>query len=56
MVRTILPALTLCLGVAAVSAAEPLPPRETIEWCNLWWENTGDQTLPRVLLIGDSIT
>lgn len=30
--------------------------REAIEWCNIRWENTNDTTLPRVLLIGDSIT
>ncbi len=29
--------------------------RETIEWCNFRWEEAPDLTLPRVLLIGDSI-
>jgi len=30
--------------------------RETIEWCNIRWENTNDNKRPRVLLIGDSVT
>ncbi|MDB5085958.1 MAG: hypothetical protein JWN30_2844 [Bacilli bacterium] len=29
---------------------------EKTEWCNLRWLNTNDDQLPRVLLIGDSIT
>lgn len=30
--------------------------REKYEWCNIWWEEANNQALPRVLLIGDSIT
>lgn len=30
--------------------------REHCEWCNLWWEQANNETLPRVLFIGDSIT
>lgn len=30
--------------------------KEDIEWLRLWCENTNDSTLPRVALIGDSIT
>jgi len=30
--------------------------RETIEWCNIWIEGASGTSLPRVLLIGDSIT
>ena len=30
--------------------------RERIEWAQIRWENTGDTKLPRVLLIGDSIS
>ena len=41
-------------GVAEVKSAEDLQ-RETIEWCNIRWEYTNDQKLPRVLLVGDSI-
>lgn len=44
------------LGVAVMTAAAGLPPRENIEWANFWFENTNDQQLPRVLLVGDSIT
>jgi len=36
--------------------SQTTPQREPIEWCNIRWENTGDQKLPRVLLIGDSIS
>ena len=38
--------------MATANAAQ----RERIEWCNIRWERTNDQQLPRVLLIGDSIT
>jgi hypothetical protein len=30
--------------------------REKYEWSNNWWNNAEDATLPRVLLIGDSIS
>lgn len=30
--------------------------KEDIEWLRLWCEDTNDETLPRVALIGDSIT
>lgn len=29
--------------------------RETIEWCQMYWFDTGVSNLPRILLIGDSI-
>lgn len=29
--------------------------RETMEWSNMWWDHAPDTTLPRVLLLGDSI-
>ncbi len=32
-----------------------MKPRESTEWCRLYWFNTGDGKLPRVLLVGDSI-
>lgn len=32
------------------------PVREDIEWLNLWFPHTNDEGLPRVLLIGNSIT
>jgi len=32
-----------------------MKPRESTEWCRFYWYNTENTTLPRVLLIGDSI-
>ena len=32
------------------------PVRESIEWLDVWMPNTNDTGLPRVLLIGNSIT
>ncbi|MHA4842794.1 SGNH/GDSL hydrolase family protein [Flavitalea antarctica] len=32
------------------------PPRESIEWLDVWLPNTNDTALPRILLIGNSIT
>ena len=40
----------LCLPAAAQIY------RENIEWLDVWIPNTNDKALPRVLLIGDSIT
>ncbi len=37
----------------SVSSLEPI--RERIEWCDIWITNAGNDALPRVLLIGDSI-
>jgi len=47
---------TVVLGTMATANGQTAPQRETIEWCNLRWDNTNDQKLPRVLLIGDSIS
>lgn len=41
-------------GCAAEPAAPPV--REAIEWCDIWISNANKTNLPRVLLIGDSIT
>jgi len=49
--------LSLAFGVTAVvSSAEPHISREAIEWCNIWIPDANGTKLPRVLLIGDSIT
>ena len=51
--------LVLAAAIAAtavIHAAEPHISREAIEWCNIWIPDANDTTLPRVLLIGDSIT
>jgi hypothetical protein len=42
--------LAAMMGAAAMSL-----PRERSEWCQIWWEKANDATLPRVLLVGDSI-
>lgn len=50
--------LTLAL-VASSFLCEPAIAqiyRENIEWLDVWIPNTNDKALPRVLLIGDSIT
>jgi lysophospholipase L1-like esterase len=54
--------LRLLLGWFLVSAAliaqaeSPKVVRESIEWCNIWIPDADNAKLPRVLLIGDSIT
>ena len=40
----------------AIRADSPCISREAIEWCNVWITEANGTTLPRVLLIGDSIT
>ena len=50
IVATLLPLLTL----APVFADEPI--RERIEWADIWVTDADKDDLPRVLLIGDSIT
>ncbi len=55
-----------CLVIALLSAEfillpparseEPKLTREAIEWCDVWISNADKSDLPRVLLIGDSIT
>ncbi len=32
-----------------------MKPRENTEWCKVYWYDTGNTKLPRVLLVGDSI-
>jgi hypothetical protein len=44
----------LLMAVFAGFAADP--PRESTEWTDAWFPHTNEQNLPRVLLIGDSIT
>ncbi len=50
----------LLLLLAAVALAVPVDAqsvvRENIEWLDVWIPNTNDHALPRVLLVGDSIT
>ena len=46
-------AISANVGTAAES---PHIAREAIEWCNVWIPDANETKLPRVLLIGDSIT
>jgi len=44
------------LAAVSLFAQQPSVPREAIEWTDVWMPHTNEQNLPRVLLIGDSIT
>lgn len=50
--------LPAALVQAALGQGAPNPglQRETMEWSNNWWDVANDPKLPRVLLIGDSVT
>jgi len=49
--------LSCCAAlVHAAPAVVTPPPREQIEWCDIWISQANQAGLPRVLLIGDSIT
>jgi hypothetical protein len=53
-------AFLLAASVLFASHAAPadIPPsaRESIEWCDIWISHANETNLPRVLLVGDSIT
>ncbi|MCL5743951.1 MAG: SGNH/GDSL hydrolase family protein [Acidobacteria bacterium] len=46
----------LLLGMLAFAVSAAEVKRENIEWLDVWLPNCNDHDLPRVLLIGDSIT
>ena len=50
--------LLAMLGAAVQADAPAMPPSgcESIEWCDIWISHADETRLPRVLLIGDSIT
>jgi len=50
--------LVSCFASSAVAAPAEVPQseREGIEWCDIWITHANETGLPRVLLIGDSIT
>src|SRR5881394_3737231 len=58
--KNLLVSLALAAGVAInLAAAVPKAAqfsRESIEWCDIWISHANETNLPRVLLIGDSIT
>jgi hypothetical protein len=47
-----------CLATTGQTAPAGTPPlsRESIEWCDIWISHADETNLPRVLLIGDSIS
>src|SRR5712691_4028582 len=51
-------ALSAALAVSLITAcsSSAQPSRESIEWCDIWISHANETNLPRVLLIGDSIT
>jgi hypothetical protein len=57
--KLILP-LAFLIGLLFQACAQPAsyPPaaKESIEWCDVWISHANETNLPRVLLIGDSIT
>jgi hypothetical protein len=50
--------IPLILSFTEIGKAADYPPsaRESIEWCDVWISHADETNLPRVLLIGDSIT
>jgi len=56
--RRISAMLLIALPLLASPAEESSPAlhRERIEWCDIWFTDAEKEALPRVLLIGDSIT
>lgn len=56
MIRDMRSILCLVLACATLAAQESRIRRENIEWTDVWFPNSNDSNLPRVLLIGDSIT
>jgi lysophospholipase L1-like esterase len=49
-------AASLLFASHAAPANVPPSARESIEWCDIWISHANETNLPRVLLIGDSIT
>jgi len=50
----VLSAILAVFGAVALAAGKPI--RERIEWSDIWVVNANKDNLPRVLLVGDSIT
>jgi lysophospholipase L1-like esterase len=49
-------ALLVLAVTASLVQEQPAARRESIEWTDAWMPHTNDHDLPRVMLIGDSIT
>ncbi|HUA39042.1 MAG TPA: SGNH/GDSL hydrolase family protein [Candidatus Sulfopaludibacter sp.] len=58
--RKFLPAILFTAALVASSneihAGTPPFSRESVEWCDIWISHANETNLPRVLLIGDSIS
>lgn len=48
--------LLVFAALAMLAGAQTPVRRESTEWCDFWMPNTNKRDLPRVMLIGDSIT
>ena len=50
--------VAVCVNASLRAAPAGIQPsaRESIEWCDIWISHANETNLPRVLLIGDSIT
>jgi hypothetical protein len=53
---TLLVIVTLSIIAPLKAQEQTTPKRESIEWLDVWMPNTNDSGLPRILLIGNSIT
>jgi hypothetical protein len=56
LILTILICVSFALRASAQTKDIPPSARESIEWCDIWISHANETNLPRVLLIGDSIT
>jgi lysophospholipase L1-like esterase len=56
IILTILLNPVFALMAGAQTSRIPPSARESIEWCDIWISHANETNLPRVLLIGDSIT
>src|ERR1700733_2980457 len=55
--RLIFTLVTVAMITDLASASDyPAASRESIEWCDIWISHANETNLPRVLLIGDSIS
>lgn len=56
MKKIFLATILLAVSVLVFAQTERNIPREDIEWIDVWGPHNNDNDLPRVLLVGDSIT
>ncbi|MGH7977521.1 MAG: SGNH/GDSL hydrolase family protein [Limisphaerales bacterium] len=56
--KTLTITLVACFFAGAEAKPVDYPPvsKESIEWCDIWISHANETNLPRVLLIGDSVT